>query len=275
MNNTEDQGQQAPTDMLSPMLGGDTFRGQTALITGGSGGIGYAIAHMLGQMGAQVAIIGRNQERLDEAVESLRAQGIVVRGFSTDVRDGEAVESAVQQIGRELGRISVLVNNAAGNFRVDPLELTRNGWKAVVDIVLTGTWNVTQTVGRAAIQAGLPLAVVNIGTSAATSGSPTTVHSASAKAGVLAMTKSLATAWAKYGIRLNMVVPGLTAGTGGVGALYGSPEELDRHLRGIPLGRLATKGEIANACAYLLSDYAVYITGTTLVVDGGRELGIH
>lgn len=275
MNSAEDHGQQTPTGPLTPMLGGDTFRGVTALITGGSGGIGYAIAHTLGQMGAQVAIIGRNQQRLDAAVESLRTQGIVARGFSVDVRDGGAVENVVQEIGRELGQISVLVNNAAGNFRSDPLELTPNGWKAVIDIVLTGTWNVTQAVGRVAIHAGLPLSIVNIGTSAATAGSPTTVHSASAKAGVLAMTKSLATAWATYGIRLNVVIPGLTEGTGGVGALYGTPDELDQHLRDIPLGRLAMKQEIANACAYLLSGYAGYITGTTLVVDGGRELGTH
>lgn len=260
---------------MSTMLDPRTFEGKTALVTGGSSGIGLSIADSLAGLGANVAIIGRSQERLDAAVEKLSAAGHTVSGYSVDVRDNSEVLSAIGQIEQDLGHISLLVNNAAGNFRVDPLDLSVNGWRSVVEIVLTGTWNVTQAVGRAAIESSLPLSVVNIGTTAAAMGSATTVHSASAKSGVLTMTKSLAAAWARHGIRLNSVSPGLTEDTGGVDALYGSPEDLARHLEAIPIGRLAKKQEIANACAYLLSDFAGYITGTNLVIDGGRQLGTH
>lgn len=254
------------------MLQPNTFQGRTALVTGGSNGIGLAIAHRLSQLGADVAVIGRDRDRLDAAVNELSGAGTKVAGYPTDVRDAEGVNNAIGEITRDLGPIGLLVNNAAGNFRVDPLKLSSNGWRSVVDIVLNGTWNVTQAVGRIAIDSGRPLSVVNIGTTAALTGSSSTVHSASAKSGVLTMTKSLAVAWARHGIRLNTLTPGLTEGTGGVGALYGTPEELEQHLAGIPLGRIATKDEIANACAYLLSDFASYITGTNLIIDGGRRL---
>lgn len=260
---------------MPTMLDPHTFEGKTALITGGSSGIGFSIADCLVRLGANVAIIGRNQERLDTAVEKLSLPGHTVSGYSVDVRDNGEVLSAIRRIERELGHISLLVNNAAGNFRVDPLELSVNGWRSVVEIVLTGTWNVTQAVGRTAIESSLPLSVVNIGTTAAAMGSATTVHSASAKSGVVTMTKSLAAAWAPHGIRLNTVSPGLTEETGGINALYAAPEDLARHLEAIPLGRLAKRQEVANACAYLLSDFAGYITGTNLVIDGGRQLGTH
>lgn len=249
------------------------FAGRTALVTGGSAGIGLAIAGRLAGLGAAVAVAGRDRKRLDDAVEKLGADGAKVRGYVLDVRDAAAVTVVVDEVTRDLGPVSLLVNNAAGNFRVDPLQLSPNGWSAVVDIVLTGSWNVTSTVARTAVDAGTPLSVVSIGTSAAVTGGATTVHSASAKAGVAAMTKSLAKAWAPHGFRLNVLTPGLTEDTGGVSALYATEEALQEHLGRIPLGRLARREEIANACAYLLSDYASYITGTTLLIDGGRQLG--
>lgn len=254
------------------MLQPDTFRGRTALITGGSSGIGLSIAHRLSDLGANVAIIGRDPDRLAAAVSELSHSRSSAAGFSVDVRDAGRVSDTIAEIYRSIGPISLLVNNAAGNFRVDPLDLSTNGWRAVVDIVLNGTWNVTQAVGRSAIESGVPLSVVNIGTTAALTGSSSTIHSASAKSGVLIMTKSLAAAWARYGIRLNTLTPGLTEGTGGVEALFGTPEEMEKHIAGIPLGRMAAKDEIANACTYLLSDFAGYITGTNLVIDGGRQL---
>ena len=260
---------------MSTIFDPKTFRGQTALVTGGSSGIGLSIALCLAEMGAKVAILGRNQERLDAAVETISALGHNVSGYSVDVRNNAGIQSTVEKIGEDLGQVSLLVNNAAGNFRVDPLDLSPNGWRSVVDIVLTGTWTVTQAVARVAIESGGPLSVVNIGTTAAAAGSASTVHSASAKSGVITMTKSLAAAWAHHGIRLNIVSPGLTKDTGGVDALYGSADELAMHLKAIPMGRLAEKSEIANACAYLLSDYAAYVTGTNLIVDGGRQLGTH
>ncbi|MDP9889980.1 SDR family oxidoreductase [Pseudarthrobacter enclensis] len=257
--------------MFSPTM----FTGRTALVTGGTSGIGLAIAERLGSLGARTAIIGRDEHKLEAATAALADKGLDARGYQADVRDEAAVLDALEAIEADFGPVGLLVNNAAGNFRVNPLDLTPNGWNAVVDIVLNGTWNLTQAVGRRAIGSSLPLSVVNIGTSAALLGNPETVHSASAKAGVLAMTKSLAAAWAPHGIRLNVLTPGLTAGTGGAGILYGTQAEIDTHLATIPLGRLARKEEIADACAFLLSDVGGYITGTELLVDGGRRLTGH
>lgn len=257
------------------MFGSQIFAGRVALITGGSAGIGLAIAHRLAELGARTAIFGRDESRLEAAVGELTDRGYTAKGYSVDVRDSDAVRAGVEATCRDLGPVNLLVNNAAGNFRVDPLQLSTNGWLAVVNVVLNGTWYVTQEVGRRAIADDRALSVVNIGTSAATMGSATTVHSASAKSGVLTMTKSLAAAWATHGIRLNMLTPGLTEGTGGTEALYGTEEEMTRHVADIPLGRLARKEEIANACAYLLSDYAGYVTGSDLLIDGGRQLGVH
>jgi NAD(P)-dependent dehydrogenase (short-subunit alcohol dehydrogenase family) len=165
------------------------------------------------------------------------------------------------------------VNNAAGNFRVPPEQMSPNAWNAVVRIVLDGTWHCTQAVGRHLIERGAGGSVLNIGSTMAFQGGPDTVHSASAKAGVLAMTKSLAGAWGKHDIRLNVLVPGMTEGTGGVQALHRDEQEYDAALARIPLGRMGTKQQIAHAASYLLSDYAAYVTGTTLVMDGGRSLG--
>lgn len=251
------------------------FSGRTALVTGGSSGIGLAIAERLASLGARTAIIGRDELKLKTAATALADKGLDVRGYRADVRNEAAVQDALEAIEADSGPVGLLVNNAAGNFRVNPLDLTPNGWNAVVDIVLNGTWHLTQAVGRRAIGSSLPLSVVNIGTSAAVLGNPDTVHSASAKAGVLAMTKSLAAAWAPHGIRLNVLTPGLTEGTGGAGVLYGTEAETEAHRANIPLGRLARKEEIADACAFLLSDIGGYITGTELLVDGGRRLTGH
>ncbi|MCB5293727.1 SDR family oxidoreductase [Arthrobacter sp. SO3] len=257
------------------MFSSRIFIGRTALVTGGTSGIGLAIAARLGSLGASTAIIGRDETKLESAVASLTGNGFEVRGYRADVRDEAAVHDALEGIEADFGPVGLLVNSAAGNFRVNPLDLTPNGWNAVVDIVLNGTWNLTQSVGRRAIKSATPLSVVNIGTSAALTGNPDTVHSASAKAGVLAMTKSLAAAWAPHGVRLNVLTPGLTEHTGGAGILYGTEAEMDEHLANIPLGRLASKTEIADACAFLLSDFGAYITGTELLVDGGRRLTGH
>lgn len=257
------------------MFSTQIFSGRTALVTGGTSGIGLAIAERLASLGAKTAVIGRDESKLDTTAASLTAKGFEVRGYRADVRDEAAVHDALEAIEEDFGPIGLLVNNAAGNFRVNPLDLTPNGWNAVVDIVLKGTWNLTQSVGRRAIISSVPLSVVNIGTSAALTGNPDTVHSASAKAGVLAMTKSLAAAWAPHGVRLNVLTPGLTEKTGGAGILYGTEAEMDKHLANIPLGRLARTEEVADACAFLLSDFGAYITGTELLVDGGRRLTGH
>lgn len=255
------------------MLPAGTFDSKVALVTGGSSGIGEAIATELGRLGATVAIMGRRQEALDDAAKRLQDAGIAVTTYAADVRDRERVDAVVADVVARHGRIDHLVNSAAGNFQVEPEELSPNGWSAVVDIVLNGTWNATQAAGREMIKSGTGGSILNIGTTAALIGGPSTVHSTSAKAGVLAMTKSLGAAWAPHGIRVNVMTPGPTEDTGAMTFLFGEEGQWEDQVEAIPLKRMLTKQEAADASVYLLSEFAGYVTGQNLVIDGGRSLG--
>lgn len=255
------------------MLPEGSFSGRVAIVTGGGAGIGEAITTELARLGATTVILGRTQEKLDAVCAAITAAGGTARGYAVDVRDRDAVEAAFASVVEEFGRIDHLVNNAAGNFRVPPEDMSPNAWDAVVKIVLYGTWNCTQTAGRHMIERGGGGSVLNIGSTMAYQGGPDTVHSASAKAGVLSMTKSLAAAWGRHGIRVNTLIPGMTEGTGGIEALHKSVMAYEEAIARIPLGRMVTKTELANAASYLLSDFAGYVTGAELVVDGGRSLG--
>ncbi|MDI9894444.1 SDR family oxidoreductase [Rhodococcus sp. IEGM 1381] len=240
-------------------------------MTGGGSGIGAAIAIELARLGAAVALLGRRQDKVDAIAERIVGSGGTASGHSVDVRRRDTVESTLAEVVSTFGKIDVLVNSAAGNFTADPENLSPNGWSSVVDIVLDGTWNCTQTVGRHLIGRGSPGAVLNIGSNMSRYGGPHTVHSASAKAAVLAMSKSLGVAWGPHGIRVNTLIPGPVADTAGVSILHEAGERAMHDT--VPLGRSASKLEVAQAASYLLSDYASFVTGTELVIDGGRSLG--
>ncbi|MFF1253718.1 SDR family oxidoreductase [Pseudarthrobacter sp. NPDC058329] len=255
------------------MFNTDLFHGQTALVTGGGSGIGLAIARRLSQSGAHTVLVGRREGTVLEAAAAICAEGGSAEGVACDVRDRERVEAVAAELAERQGFVQMLVNSAAGNFRSNPEDLSPNAWRSVVQIVLDGTWNWSQVLGRQAITTGQPLSILNIGTAAGKRGSATTVHSASAKAGVLTMTTSLAAAWGEHGIRVNALTPGVTSGTAGAAALYPDEESRDKHLSDIPLRRFGQLNEVAEAAAFLLSDHASYITGTNLMVDGGRAIG--
>lgn len=255
------------------MLPKGTFAGRVAIVTGGGSGIGQAIAAKLAALGAKLVIASRRQEVIDQAAAELRAAGAEALAVRTDVREPEQVQALVEATKAEFGRIDILVNSAAGNFRVKAEDISVNAWRAVTRIVLDGTWFCTQAVGREMIAAGTGGAILNIGTVGAFHGGPLAVHSASAKAGVLAMTRTLAVEWGPHNIRINVLTPGATADTGAVGQLFPTEEDRARVIGSVPLGRLANREEIANAAAFLLSDYAGYVTGENFVIDGGKWLG--
>jgi NAD(P)-dependent dehydrogenase (short-subunit alcohol dehydrogenase family) len=250
-----------------------SFDGRVSLVTGGSSGIGEAIALELAKLGSDVAIVGRRPEQLEATAEKLTAHGVRVLTYPMDVRERENADIVVDDIVDRWGRIDHLVNSAAGNFQAKPEDLSPNAWSAVVRIVLDGTWNFSQAVGRHLIARGGGGSILSIGTTAAMIGGPSTVHSTSAKAGVIAMVKSLGAAWAEHGIRVNVMTPGPTEDTGAMQFLFGKEGQWDEQVQAVPMKRMLTRQEAANASVYLLSDYASYITGHNLVIDGGRSLG--
>lgn len=254
-------------------MGGSRVRERVAIVTGGSSGIGKAIARKLAEAGAYVVITGRNAERLDAARTEIERTPGQVLTVPMDVRDPERVQQMVTAAKEAFGRIDALINNAAGNFLCPAENLSVNGWNAVINIVLNGTWYCTQAVGKEWIAAGQPGAIVNIVTTYSWTAGPGVIHSACAKAGVLAMTRTLAVEWGgKYGIRVNAVAPGPIADTGGAERLLPDEEALRKTVESVPLGRLGRPEEVADAVLFLLSPAAAYINGACLTVDGGQWL---
>jgi NAD(P)-dependent dehydrogenase (short-subunit alcohol dehydrogenase family) len=253
------------------MLPDGSLDGRVALVTGGGSGLGRAMALELGRLGAKVAVLGRRRHVLEETVAQLgEGDGVAV---PADVREPNAVAEAFDIAEAELGPITTLVNNAAGNFHVQAEELSPNGWRAVVGIVLDGTFFCSRELARRVIERGGDNAqIVNIVASYAWTGGPGTVHSAAAKAGVVNLTRTLAVEWAQHGIRVNAISPGPVDTDETRERLWPTEEIREHILRRIPLRRFGTETEIANACAYLVSDFAAYMTGDVLTVDGGAWL---
>jgi NAD(P)-dependent dehydrogenase (short-subunit alcohol dehydrogenase family) len=254
------------------MLRDGAFDGRVALVTGGGSGMGRAMAVEFARLGAAVAVAGRRPEPLAETVALIENAGGRAVAVPTDVRDPDQVEAMVASTVGAHGRLDVLVNDAAGNFVVRAEDLSPNGWRAVVSIVLDGGWLCTRAAGRQMIDQGDGGAILSVIASYAWTGGPGTVHSAAAKAGLVAMTRTLAVEWAEYGIRINTICPGPTDTEGAGGALWPSDDDRRRVEASVPAGRLATVEEIAWWAAALCSPYAGYITGADLTIDGGHWL---
>ncbi len=245
---------------------------EVALVTGGGTGLGRATALALAAAGRPVALFSRSAEHVESAAAGIREAGGRALAVTGDVRDPAAVEDAVARIEREIGAIGVLVNNAAGNFLVAAEDLTPNGFRAVVEIVLHGTWFCSSSVGKRMLARGRG-AMVNVVATYAETGMPGVVHSAAAKAGVLSITRTLAAEWGSRGIRVNAVAPGIMATEGASQNLRFADAATQERLVGtIPARRLARLEEVAGAIVWLCSPAADYVTGACLTIDGGISL---
>ena len=259
-----------PPELGSSALPAGTFEDRTVVVTGGGTGLGRAIAVEFARLGASVAVVSRQQEHRDVGVAAVEAAGGRGLGVACDIRDPQAVAAAFEAVEKELGLPDALVNNAAGNFPVPAEDLSPNGWRAVIEIVLSGTFHCSREFGRRHIAAGRPGSILNIGASYAWTGGPGFAHSAAAKAGVKNLTETLAVEWAPYGIRVNGLVPGLFPHEDEVEAIRGVPERGQQEDARIPAGRVGQPRELGWAATFLASPYAAYVTGHTLVVDGAN-----
>ncbi|MCR8642671.1 2,4-dienoyl-CoA reductase [Paenibacillus sp. N1-5-1-14] len=252
------------------------MKDKVVIVTGGSSGMGKAMAQRFATDGAKVVITGRTQEKLEAAKVEIETYPGQVLGVVMDVRNPEDVQRMVQETVNAYGTIDYLVNNAAGNFLVAAEDLSINGWNSVINIVLNGTFYCSSAVGKYWIAEGIRGSILNMVATYAWDAGPGVIHSASAKAGVLAMTRTLAVEWGhKYGIRVNAIAPGMIERTGGAEKLVASAEAGERMLRGVPLGRLGTPEEIAGLAAFLFSKEADYINGACMTMDGGGSLHQH
>lgn len=249
------------------------MKDQVVIITGGSSGMGRAMAKRFAQAGAFVAITGRNMEKLEAARAEIETFDGQVLCIQMDVRDPALVASMVEQTKAKFGRIDHLVNNAAGNFICPAEDLSINGWNSVINIVLNGTFYCSQAVAKEWIANGQRGNILNIVATYAWLAGAGVIHSACAKSGVLTMTRTLAVEWgAKYGIRVNAIAPGPIDNTGGADKLFMSEEMAARTVNSVPLKRLGQPEEIAGLAYFLLSPEADYINGDCITMDGGQWL---
>ena len=251
-------------------FGADAFAGRVVLVTGGGTGLGKAIAVEFARLGADVAVASRDPAHLEAGRAAVEAAGGRCVAVRCDVRDEALVASAFDEVHETLGVPDVLVNNAAGNFPAPAEDLSPNGWRAVTQIVLDGTFLCSREFARRHMADATPGSILNIGASYAWTGGPGFAHSAAAKAGVKNLTETLAVEWAPYGIRVNLLVPGLFPHSDETGDIRSVPGRGDEEEARTPSLRTGRPRELGWAAAFLASDYAAYITGATLTVDGAN-----
>ncbi|WP_264510594.1 SDR family oxidoreductase [Flavobacterium sp. N1719] len=262
-------------NFAAKMLRDGALEGKTIVITGGGSGLGKAMTKYFMELGAQVAITSRDLEKLKTTASELEAEtGGKCLPLACDVRHYDQVEAMLAAVLEAYGKVDVLLNNAAGNF-ISPTErLSANAFDTIIDIVLKGSKNCTLAFGKHWIaQKQTNCNVLNIVTTYAWTGSGYVVPSATAKAGVLAMTRSLAVEWAKYGIRMNAIAPGPFPTKGAWDRLLpGDLADKFDMSKKVPLKRVGDHQELANLAAYLVSDFSAYINGEVVTIDGGEWL---
>ena len=257
-----------------PMLKDNALKDKVIIVTGGGTGLGRSMSKYFLQLGAKVVIASRKLSVLEQTARELEAEtGGEVLALECDVRDYLTVEKTVQAVVEKWGKIDVLLNNAAGNFISPTEKLSSKAFDTIIGIVLQGTYNFTLAVGKYWIEQKKPGTILNIVTTYAWTGSAYVVPSACAKAGVLAMTRSLAVEWAKYGIRSNAIAPGPFPTKGAWDRLFPEPlREMMKIEKKVPVGRVGEHQELANLAAYLVSDFSAYVNGEVITIDGAEWL---
>ena len=256
--------------MFSP----DLLKGRAIFLTGGGSGLGRSMALHFARLGARMFLVGRRDAPLNETCDEIHCEGGAAAFTTCDIRDYGAVEAAFAAAETQFGEIDTLVNNAAGNFMARTEKLSPNAFNAVVGIVLNGTFHCTQAFAKRRIEKHLGGNILNITTTYASAncGSGYVVPSACAKAGVLALTTSLAVEWAKYHIRVNAIAPGPFPTEGAWSRLIPSKQFEEHALGKHPMKRFGKHEELTNLAAFLLSDMSEYINGECVVIDGGQWL---
>ncbi|MEM9620859.1 MAG: SDR family oxidoreductase [Pseudomonadota bacterium] len=262
------------TDPLS-VFTEDLFQDRTVLVTGGGRGIGRELALAFARLGANCVIAGRRPENLEPTADEIRALGRECLAVPTNIRDLESVDALVDKAIKGMGKIDFLINNAGGQFPANPLDISDNGWRSVVDLNLNGTWNMTNRVGRHMVENKFGAIVNIVHIYSYNRGAPDFAHSGAARAGVVNLSKSLAFHWAKHNVTINCVAPG-TINTAGVReeefSASDKPDYETLVTAAVPAGRLGEADETAALCVFLCSPAARYINGADLVVDGGNFL---
>ncbi|QHE83438.1 SDR family oxidoreductase [Hydrogenophaga sp. BPS33] len=253
------------------MLANHTFADQVIFITGAGTGIGRGFALRAAALGGTVVLSGRREAPLEETAALVRAAGSSAHVVPLDIRDAGAVEAAIDSVVAQLGRIDVLINNAAGNFVSRAEDISANGWRTVIDIVLNGTAHCTLAAGRHMLRQGSGK-VLSISAAYAWTGGPGTCHSAAAKAGVIAMSQTLAVEWGPRNVQVNCLCPGFVDTEQSRTALWPTEAGREKILGTIPAGRFETVEETVECGLFLCAPVASYITGEVLVADGGQWL---
>ena len=249
----------------------DLLKGKTAFVAGGSSGINLGIAERYAELGANIVILSRSQDKIDVAVKGIEKIGAKALGIATDVRDYEDVLAAFEKTHKEFGDIHCVISGAAGNFLSPIVGLSSKGFQTVVDIDLVGTFNVFRASWDFLAKPGASLIAITAGQ--AVQPRPYQAHACAAKAGVNMLCKCLALEWGQAGVRVNAISPGPIADTEGFSRLVPTEDIAQKTKKKIPLRAMGTKTDVANVATFLASDASIYTTGSIYNVDGGKELG--
>lgn len=245
-----------------------SFSGNVVLVSGGGSGIGKATAWLFARLGAQVVIVGRTEEKLVTTVRAIESADLLADYLTLDIRDYDAVGAMYDKVTTRHGRLDVVVNNAGGQFPQPAIEFSKNGWNAVINNNLNGTWYMMQQVARRWRDAGTPGCIVNV-VAVVSRGMCGGAHTCAARAGVIHVSKTVAVEWAEYGIRVNCVAPGVIYSEG-MGAY--SEEALSLFDKSNPMKRFGSPWDVAQSCVYLSGDSGGFITGEVITIDGGGQL---